>query len=1127
MPTQTVQATRAGVATTDALADLSAILAGTQLSSAALSALLAAANGDVETAVNLYFENPAAYSSPAIPLTDAAAPSPLLSSLSSHSMTAARPSFSATTDNANGKRKAADTVLPPLATAKRLKSQSSSGSGPSWHYVGDIVIVALSMVRGGGYAKDGDEIDTVQQSTNAAAISKQKPKGGRVGAKAAKAGPITRFSVRGKEIAKMNRDDAKILGKLVELGVIAIKGTVVSVPPSLTMLGDIILQLRIYLTPAAFMTISSSQDEETQDQTIKDRKLALLHMFQLLGLRPLDPALVAGLKDDPPVADVSPSAPAKAAGMDDEPEQAELEDDQVEILYEKARGFEDVPEAEPRAGLTVEMRGYQKQALAWMSAKENQTSDPNAHSIHPLWEEYAFPGCEPENAGHFYLNPYTGELTLNFPSAADQTRGGILADEMGLGKTLETLSLIHSNRPTAEDMARPSPRSALSGLRGMSNTSTVSGTTVPALPQTRATLIVCPVSLLAQWRDEITARFRPGTLTCAVYYSADRALSVADLTGKKGPDVVITTYGTVSSEWGGGTGEGGPGKRASLVFALDWFRVVLDEAHYIKNKGTANAKSCFTIQAKRRWAVTGTPIQNRLEDLFSLVHFLRIEPWGNYSFWRQFISVPFAAKDHKALNVVQSILEPLVLRRQKSTPSGPEGRPIVELPPKIVDKVLLDFTSEERDIYDALHTRSKTQFSNFVAAGSVLSNWAHVFQMLTRLRQCCLHPQLALGKGSTKTDATIGGSDVDALIRRFQDGVDGGGGSPAGASTGSGAGGESPYIESVFQKLNGTGDYGADGSSAPANGEEDQSCALCFDVMATPTIFPCLHISCRDCIVAYLQKREDMGEPAQCPICSKPFPRGTDDLYDIIRAPQPPPQTAPPLHGADAADIDSATQQQQQQQPRRPAFSVRRHFHPSTKLTALIAELTHLRTTAPDVKTVVFSQFTTMLTLCETILQEHGFGYARLDGTLSQREREAVLKRFASDSVDEASSSKKTDTSKSSKCTVLLASMRAAGVGLNLTRASVVICLDTWWNLPTEMQAIDRVHRLGQTRAVHVKRFIMRDSVEERMLDIQERKTVLCRWAIRDGEVTGEGGKAQGKEEEKRRRVEELKTLFG
>ncbi|KAJ3154074.1 DNA helicase rad5 [Geranomyces michiganensis] len=1095
----------------EALADLSAILADNQLSNAALTALLTAAHGDVQTALNLYFENPAVYDSfPSSllkpkPVATAATSTSLHSTLPSQSV-APHLSLSSTSDNLHRKRKTPESIPSTSVSKKRLKTQTA------FHYVGDIVIVALSMVRGCGYVQDGDEIDLVQKIVPAASTQTHK-KSGRGFGKAASKSPITRFSVRGKEIAKMNKEDAKILGKLVELGVIALKGTVVSAPLSLTMLGDIILQLSVYLTPAAFVTTSPDKDEGTQDQTIKDRKLALLHLFQVLGLRALDPALVAGLKDDPPAAVSSTSASTNVAENAEEEEQAELEDDQVEILYEKARGFEDVAEAEPRKGLLIEMRGYQKQALAWMSAKENQSSDPNAHSIHPLWEEYAFPACEPEeeSAGHFYLNPYTGELSLTFPSAADQTRGGILADEMGLGKTLETLVLIHTNRPTAEDMARPTTRSALSGLRGMLNSSAASTTAPSLLPQTRATLVICPVSLLAQWRDEITARFCPGVLSYAVYYAADRTLSIADLTGKKCPDVVITTYGTVSSEGNAGGLDGGSGKKGGLIFAVEWFRVVLDEAHYIKNKATANAKSCFKIQAKRRWAVTGTPIQNKLEDLFSLVHFLRIEPWGNYSFWRQFISVPFAAKDHKALNVVQSILEPLVLRRQKSTPSGPEGRPIVELPPKIVEKVMLDFTSEEQDIYDALQTRSKTQFSQFVAAGTVLSHWAHVFQMLTRLRQCCLHPILALGKGSTMKADAIGGSDVDELIRRFQNGVDGSSAPPASANDGSTAGnGDSPYIESVFNKLNGAG-----GEGSATNGDEDdtQSCALCFDVMATPAIFPCLHISCRDCIVEYLQRREDQGEPAQCPICSKPFPNGTGDIYDLVPAPPPEPALDLPIQGVDAANGDSATQQL-----RRPAFSVRRHFHPSTKLTALIAELTHLRNTAPDVKTVVFSQFTTMLTLCETILQEHGFGYARLDGTLSQREREAVLRRFASDSADD---------SNSKKCNVLLASMRAAGVGLNLTRASVVIVLDTWWNLPTELQAIDRVHRLGQSRAVNVKRFIMKGSVEERMLDIQERKSVLCRWAIRDGDAAGNGSKVTGKEEEKLRRVEELKTLFG
>ncbi|KAK9679976.1 DNA helicase rad5, partial [Basidiobolus ranarum] len=88
-----------------------------------------------------------------------------------------------------------------------------------------------------------------------------------------------------------------------------------------------------------------------------------------------------------------------------------------------------------------------------------------------------------------------------------------------------------------------------------------------------------------------------------------------------------------------------------------------------------------------------------LEDLFSLVRFLRFEPWCYYSFWRQFITIPFEKKDVNALNVVQSILEPLVLRRQKST-LGTDGKPIVELPEKKIDIEYIEFSPQEQDVYD-------------------------------------------------------------------------------------------------------------------------------------------------------------------------------------------------------------------------------------------------------------------------------------------------------------------------------------------------------------------------------------------------------------------------------------------
>ena len=95
---------------------------------------------------------------------------------------------------------------------------------------------------------------------------------------------------------------------------------------------------------------------------------------------------------------------------------------------------------------------------------------------------------------------------------------------------------------------------------------------------------------------------------------------------------------------------------------------------------------------------TGTPIVNKLEDLFSLVHFLGVEPWSIYSYWRTFITVPFESKDYiRALDVVQTILEPLVLRRTKDMKDS-EGNPIVSLPEKVITKEYLEMSAAEREV---------------------------------------------------------------------------------------------------------------------------------------------------------------------------------------------------------------------------------------------------------------------------------------------------------------------------------------------------------------------------------------------------------------------------------------------
>ena len=141
-----------------------------------------------------------------------------------------------------------------------------------------------------------------------------------------------------------------------------------------------------------------------------------------------------------------------------------------------------------------------------------------------------------------------------------------------------------------------------------------------------------------------------------------------------------------------------------------------------------------------------------------------------------------------------------------------------------------------------------------------------------------------------------------------------------------------------------------------------------------------------------------------------------------------------------------------------------------------------------------------MLDLVERTLGTEGLGFERLDGSMSQQARSAALKRFAEDE----------DVS------VMLLSLRAGGVGLNLVAAQAVYMMDPWWNPAVEEQAINRVYRIGQAYPVKVKHFYMQDSVEDRILELQKKKAAL---------VAGALG-AQGGEDAKAMRVEDLKWLF-
>ncbi|KAJ3080480.1 hypothetical protein HK100_010129 [Physocladia obscura] len=143
-----------------------------------------------------------------------------------------------------------------------------------------------------------------------------------------------------------------------------------------------------------------------------------------------------------------------------------------------------------------------------------------------------------------------------------------------------------------------------------------------------------------------------------------------------------------------------------------------------------------------------------------------------------------------------------------------------------------------------------------------------------------------------------------------------------------------------------------------------------------------------------------------------------------------------------------------------------------------------------EAKVVIFSQFTSMLDLVEKSLIKHGMpNFIRYDGQMSVQQRsEAVDEFFADDDKR-----------------IFLASLKAGAVGLNLTRASIIIMLDVWWNPAVEDQAIDRVHRIGQTRNVKVYRLTIARSIEDRILALQENKRAVASGALGEGDFKPKG----------------------
>ncbi|KAL5347609.1 DNA helicase rad5 [Pseudogymnoascus australis] len=833
------------------------------------------------------------------------------------------------------------------------------------------------------------------------------------GAAARRIDVIVRFTnARGEEVGRLSRETANWVSTLIDQQVCTFEGVCVYAPDRVRTNDTIFLQLRCMLLKSAFdnrgfkppdnRTTGLFEEKETsEEKDLRLRQVALVKLLVEVNLLPsrtsetttkhkrqglLQAAEVAEQYEKEAAKKEKPAAEPGSSPSSDSEEGKELEQDQLDTLYRKAQSFDfAAPEAEPAETFAMDLRPYQKQALHWMMAKEkDEQEEKKEASMHPLWEEYVWPVKDMddqelppvEGVDNFYLNPYSGELLQTFSS-------------------------------------------------------------VERAPCT--TLVVAPMSLLAQWQSEAENASKEGTLKSVVYYGNEKAVNLQSLccaaNAASAPNVIITSYGVVLSEFNQVAARNGDRGTHGGLFSLNFFRVILDEAHHIKNRQSKTARACYEIEAEHRWVLTGTPIVNRLEDLFSLVRFLRVEPWSNFSFWKTFITVPFESKDFmRALDVVQTVLEPLVLRRTKDMKT-PSGEALVPLPPKTIEIVNVELSESEREVYEHIFFRAKRTFAANVEAGTVMKAYTSIFAQILRLRQTCCHPIL-VRKQSIVADELEADEAADAA---------------------SGLG-DDMDLQSLIERFTAETDDSADANVFGAHvleqirDEADNECPICSEEpMIEQTVTGCWHSACKKCLLDYISHQVDKGDSPRCFNCRELL--NTRDIFEVVK------------HDADPDAPDA-----------KPRIALQRlGSNSSAKITALITQLKALRREHPGTKSVIFSQFTSFLSLIEPALTRAGVAFLRLDGTMAMKARAVVLKSFRD----------------AKGFTVILLSLRAAGVGLNLTMARRVYMMDPWWSYAVEAQAIDRVHRMGQTGAVEVKRFIVRESVEERMLRIQERKKFM------------------------------------
>ncbi|KAF2873730.1 SNF2 family N-terminal domain-containing protein [Massariosphaeria phaeospora] len=705
-------------------------------------------------------------------------------------------------------------------------------------------------------------------------------------------------------------------------------------------------------------------------------------------------------------------------------------------------------------------------------------------------------------------------------NAAEEPRGGLMADQMGLGKTLMMLANIVNGRP---------PKGA----------------------KDRATLLIASPALLTQWGREIETH-TDGTLQVMTYRTGTRIDSNQVFNILNQHDIILTTYSEIMRSYPKNeppiacqTAEEKIAwwkkvydTERGILHRMFFHRVVLDEAQAIKNHTSRTSIACRALMANHRWAISGTPVLNGLTELYPYFKFLRVPHTGSFKIFKHNYCGTSETENTERLLVR---LSQFMIRRTHADIMF--GAPILKLPKADQSTYWCDFNSVERNIYDIVRERFSKRINVIAKAGELERSYSNVLVMLLRLRQLAAHVLMLqfvmkdlleredierirqVVKDQSSDTNTRAGKTIIAIRRQLQiqeaeekkrtaskgkapQAQDEEEASVADEADAEENVEEEPEPGRASKRVDSGGDFGKiynfkSHLNSLTTGDqweklkEKARCNLCDRRPITPWLTSCKHIYCQTCYEQLVAEgAEQEREGGICKNCGSRF-----------RYAHP---CDPDGNAEGSADYSGPETRGKKSKKKRTSvgeevieddwLSLGGEVLPSAKTIAIKAQILNWVRENKDVKIIIYTQFLAMIKILAKVCQEEGWRTEQYHGKVGLNARDKAISTFA----------------ENPDVRVLLASLRCGGLGLNLTMASRVIVVDPWWNSASEQQAFCRIFRIGQTSTTFMTRLCVKNTVDQRLIDMQERKKKEI------DEVMEDDGSTVGK-----MTIRDLMRLFG